>query len=57
MYYDKFQEYGLELHLDNEYGDSITAETPLTTDMDGRYIIIFNPVNYNSTNFGPLSVQ
>lgn len=54
--YGDFAAYNLELRLDYEYGSAFSIDTPLTADMDGRNIFIFNTVNESSAFFGPLSV-
>lgn len=53
---DKFTEYGLELHLDYPDGQEITSMTPLTVDMNNRYIYIFNTNNYTSAYIGAITV-
>ena len=53
---DQFAAKGFELHLDYSSGEKLLLTTPLTLEMDGEYICIYNPANYTSTFFGPISV-
>lgn len=53
---DEFSEYGLELYLGYHGGPKMSSTETITSEMNNKYIYIYNPVNKTGASLGPINV-